>query len=84
MSKQAPAAPDYGAAAAQQAQSSREVTNMQTFANRPDQNTPFGSTSWSNAAVIDPATGQPLNVFVMTVDIDPIVADAGRIFTQGV
>ena len=33
--------------------------------------------------LVDPSTGQPLNVYVMTVNIDPITADAGHIFTQG-
>ncbi|HET9188739.1 MAG TPA: hypothetical protein VFN80_12320, partial [Acidothermaceae bacterium] len=32
--------------------------------------------------LIDPVTGQPLDVHVMTVNIDPVFADAGHIFTQ--
>lgn len=51
-------APDYTAAAEATGQSSKEVTNMQTWANRPDQVTPFGTTTWAPTAVKDPATGQ--------------------------
>ncbi|HVC51376.1 MAG TPA: LEPR-XLL domain-containing protein, partial [Stellaceae bacterium] len=32
--------------------------------------------------LVDPVSGLPLNPFVMTVEIDPIFADAGPIFTQ--
>ncbi len=42
----APAAPDYLGAAQQQAAASKELTNIQNFANRPTINTPFGSQSW--------------------------------------
>lgn len=45
--KSPPPAPDYTAAAERQAQSSREVTNMQTWANRPNTFTPWGSQTWS-------------------------------------
>lgn len=51
-------APDYEAAAERQGESSKEVTNMQTWANRPDQVTPFGTTTWTPQSVRDPATGQ--------------------------
>lgn len=61
MSKSTPAAPDYEAAAEAQGQSSREVTEQQTWANRPDQNTPFGQTSWQNTPTWDPSTGQYIN-----------------------
>lgn len=61
MSKSAPKAPDYAAAAAQQAESSREVTEQQTWANRPDQVTPWGTETWSSTPTYDPTTGQTLN-----------------------
>jgi len=58
MSKgKAPPPPDYVGAAQLQGELSKEALNMQNFANRPIQNTPFGSTTWDTAAVRDPATG---------------------------
>ena len=42
----APAPPDYTAAAEAQAEGSRQNVVEQTYANRPDINTPYGSISW--------------------------------------
>ena len=53
----APPPPDYVGAAQLQGELSKEALNMQNFANRPVQNTPFGSTTWDTQAVRDPATG---------------------------
>lgn len=50
MGKDAPAAPDYTGAANAQAQASKENTNYQTWANRPNINTPWGSQTWSRGA----------------------------------
>jgi len=61
MSKSAPKAPDYAAAAQQQGQASKEITEQQTWANRPDQNTPWGSTTWQNKQEWDPTTNQYIN-----------------------
>jgi len=61
MSKSTPKAPDYTAAAEASGQSSRENTEAQTWANRPNQTTPWGSTSWSNTPVWDPTTKQYVN-----------------------
>jgi hypothetical protein len=55
MSKSTPAPPDYTAAAQATAQSSRNATNAQTVANRPNQETPFGSQSWSSDQQFDDA-----------------------------
>ena len=71
MSKSAPKAPDYAAAAEQQAQSSREVTEQQTWANRPDQFTPFGQQTWQNQQVWDPSTQQYLNRWAQTTELTP-------------
>lgn len=71
MSKSAPKAPDYAAAANEQAQSSREVTNMQTWANRPNQTTPFGSTTWTPNATTDPATGQAVTQWNQNTSLTP-------------
>ncbi len=47
MGKKAPAPPDYTAAAEAQGQSSLEAINAQTEANRPNQYTPWGSSTWA-------------------------------------
>lgn len=67
----APPAPDFTGAAQQQANSSKEVTNMQTWANRPTQNTPFGSVSWGTSATLDPATGQPVTQWTQNYNLSP-------------
>jgi hypothetical protein len=58
MGKKAPKAPDYTAAAEKQGQSAIENVDRQTWANRPNQNTPFGSETWTSESVIDPVTGK--------------------------
>lgn len=50
MPKSAPAAPNYGAAAVDQGKSAVTNVNAQTQANRPDQNSAYGSTQWSQDA----------------------------------
>tara|TARA_R110000782_G_scaffold70606_1_gene141795 strand:- start:2641 stop:4188 length:1548 start_codon:yes stop_codon:yes gene_type:complete len=56
--KSSPSAPDYAGAAVATGEASKEVTRDQTYANRPDQYSPFGSTTWTNEQVRDPSTGQ--------------------------
>jgi hypothetical protein len=51
----APPAPDYTAAAEKQGQSSLEAIRAQTAANRPNQYTPWGSTTWTNNNTFDQA-----------------------------
>lgn len=65
------ATPDYGKAAAIQGQSSKEVTNAQTWANRPTMNTPWGNMGWSAGATIDPATGQPVTSWTGNLNLNP-------------
>lgn len=74
--KSAPKAPDYEAAAAQQAQSSKEVTEQQTWANRPTQNTPFGQSSWQNKAEWDPTTNQYINRWTQNTTLNPTLQAA--------
>lgn len=71
MSKDAPEAPDYTGAAEAQAESSREVTEQQTWANRPRQETPFGTVDWRSTPTYDPTTGQTLNRWTQTTTLDP-------------
>jgi len=71
MSKSAPKAPDYAGAAREQAQSSREVTEQQTWANRPTQNTPWGQSTWSNQSEWDPTTNQYINKWTQNLNLTP-------------
>lgn len=71
MSKSAPEAPDYQAAAQEQAESSREVTEQQTWANRPTLNTPFGQQTWEVTPQWDPATGQYINTWTQNTNLTP-------------
>jgi len=67
----APPPPDYTGAAQQQAQASKEITNMQTWANRPTINTPFGTQSWQAGKTIDPATGQEVTHWTQNTTLAP-------------
>ena len=78
MSKSTPKAPDYTGAAKEQAQSSKEVTEQQTWANRADQFTPWGSQTWQNQQVWDPATQQYINRWAQTTNLDPTLDQANR------
>lgn len=71
MGKRAPATPDYTGAAEATAKSSADVTNMQTWANRPDINTPWGGESWSQQSVVDPSTGQKVTKWVQNTNLTP-------------
>lgn len=72
----APPPPDYTGAAKEQAASSRELTDVQTWANRPTQNTPWGSTSWSAQAATDPASGKPITQWTQNTSLNPQLQDA--------
>jgi hypothetical protein len=49
---------------------------MQTYANRPTQNTPWGSTNWNTSAVTDPATGQRVTQWTQNTTLNPQLQDA--------
>ena len=70
-SQSAPPPPDYVGAANAQAGASRDITEQQTWANRPDQYNPWGSVEWDNQQVWDPATEQYLNRWSQTTNLDP-------------
>ena len=61
--KSSPPPPDYAGAARAQADSSRDVTAAQTFANRPTQITPWGKNTWTPGSTIDPTTGQVMTTW---------------------
>lgn len=53
MGKKAPKAPDYTSAAEATAQSNQWATEYQTNANRPDMETPWGTSSWAETKNFD-------------------------------
>ncbi len=63
--------PDYRGAALAQGEANREVVRDQTFANRPDQYTPFGSTTWNPYQTLDPATGENTTAWEQVQSLDP-------------
>ena len=67
----APAAPDYTGAAKAQGDASKEITNMQTWANRPNQYTPWGSQTWTPTSTVDPATGQQVTQWNQYTNLSP-------------
>jgi hypothetical protein len=71
MSKSAPKAPDYTGAALAQSEGSKEVTEQQTWANRPDQMTPWSNITWQNQPQWDPATGQYINRWQQNTLLNP-------------
>jgi len=72
----APPPPDYTGAAVAQAGASKEVANMQNYANRPNQVTPWGQTSWNASAMTDPATGQPVTQWTQNQTLNPTAQKA--------
>lgn len=59
-----PATPDFtGAATAQ--------NTIQTYANRPNQSTPWATSGWNATPVQDPTTGQWVNQWSQSVNLDP-------------
>jgi hypothetical protein len=58
MGKSSPDTPNVVGAAEAEGQASRATTRDQTYANRPDQYNTFGSNTWQQEMVRDPATGE--------------------------
>ena len=56
--KSAPTPPDYRAAAEETAAGSRQAARDQTYANRIDQTTPWGSLNYESYQDVDPSTGE--------------------------
>lgn len=63
--------PNYTQAAIAQGEANREVVRDQTFANRPDQFTPWGSVTWNPFQTIDPATGEATTAWEQTQQLTP-------------
>lgn len=63
--------PDMRQAAIAQGEANREVVRDQTFANRPDQFTPFGYTTWNPYRTVDPSTGEATTAWQQTSGLTP-------------
>lgn len=84
--KGSPAPPDYSGAAAQQGASAKENLTQQTWANRPEINTPWGSQTWESQQAVDPATGQPVTSWESNITLSPAeqaAATAQQAIQQG-
>ena len=66
-----PPAPDYRGAAEATAASSREANTAQTWANRPNMTTPWGTSTWTSSQTVDPATGLPVTSWSNDVRLTP-------------
>lgn len=66
-----PKAADTVGAAKEQGEQARKLNEAQTYANRPNQSNPWGSTSWGNTPVWDSATGQYVNTWTQTETLNP-------------
>jgi hypothetical protein len=71
-----PPAPNFTAGAEQTAAGNKEALTQQTWANRPDQNTPWGSSFWTTGQQTDPATGQPVTTWTQNETLDPSLQGA--------
>lgn len=70
-SKSAPSAPDYTGAAVAQGASSEEVNRAQTYANRPTQTTPWGTSTWEASPTIDPSSGASVTQWNQNITLSP-------------
>lgn len=66
-----PPAPDYMGIAQLQSDTSRDIANQLTWANRPNQSTPWGNTNWHAERVRDPATGQRVTRWSQRTALNP-------------
>jgi hypothetical protein len=69
--KSAPAPPDYRAAAEETAAGSRQAARDQTYANRIDQSTPWGSLDYESYLGVDPATGEQVTKWRQNEQLTP-------------
>lgn len=69
--KSSPPPPDYTAVAKDQAQQQNDMNVQNTWANRANQYTPWGSQTWNATAGTDPATGKPITQWSQTTNLDP-------------
>src|SRR5262245_33902753 len=67
----APPPPDYAGAARETAAAQTAQNTAQTWANRPNQVNPWGSTTWDAHTTTDPTTGQQVTAWTQNTDFDP-------------
>lgn len=64
---------DYEAAAIAEGDAAKEVTAQQTWANRPNQQNPWGSVNWAAYQGVDPGTGEPVTQWTQNTQLaDPL------------
>ena len=63
--------PDYQGAAVAQGEANASVIRDQTYANRPDQYTPWGSIQFNPFQTVDPATGEATTAWEQIQTLDP-------------
>jgi hypothetical protein len=61
--------------AVSQGEANEDVVRNQTYANRPDQYTPWGYTSWEPSQVYDPASGKSTTEWAQTTGLTPELQD---------
>ena len=66
-----PDSPDFVGAANATAESNAAAATAQNWANRPTQNTPWGSSSWTASQQTDPTTGKPVTGWEQNVVLNP-------------
>lgn len=71
-----PDPPDYTGAAQAESEASRQNIAAQNYANRPDQYSPFGSTTWESGSAIDPSTGKPVTTWTQNTTLTPALHSA--------
>ena len=69
--KSGPPAPDYTGAANAQAQASKDTAVYNTWADRPNVTTPWGSQTWTNQTTTDPTTGQKVTQWNQNISLSP-------------
>jgi len=67
----APPPPDYEAAAEATSEGSQRVATQQTYANRPNVTTPWGSLNWAPNTVTDPSTGESVTQWSGNMSLTP-------------
>jgi len=66
---------DYGQVADIQGDANRQVVRDQLVANRPDQYSPWGYTSWDQTPYTDPTTGEESTRWTQTTGLSPELQD---------
>jgi hypothetical protein len=78
-----PPAPNYMLGAQMSEDASKEAIEQQTWANRPNQVSPFGSVAWSATPEWDPSTQQFINQWTQQVNIPGGQYDENGNWTPG-